>query len=371
MGPAGEPTGSATLPRMNRSTSEEYQPPRISTTAELARSGLTHTDIARLVDRGELIRLRAGVYAHAEASRADRVAGGGNRVASVADHASASGNRAGRGGGGISGDGAPEYKRREGEFVDRTLATARSIEPGTVISHSSALALYGLPLYGIPLGLPTVTRHRPGGGSRRSSALICANLPLEGATTVLDGVPVTTPARTIIDVTRTAGLESGVCAADEAIRKRLCSRSELRAEAEAAKGRTGVARARQLPELTSGLAESVLESLIRLILVLGGLPEPELQVRLGVRNGERFRVDFYWRQWRLVGEADGFGKYGATPEQIRESWVAERKRQCQLEDAGFVVIRWTWQDIYRPDRIIRQVKDAMRRQERLGLGSAA
>lgn len=337
----GEPSRSTTLPGMNRSSSDEYQPPRLSTFAELARGGLTHADIARLVDGGDLIRLRSGVYAHVEADGADRD------------------------------EGVPEYKRREGEFIDRTLATARSVEPGTVLSHGSALALHGLPLHGIPLGLPTATRHRPGGGSRRSSALICANLPLDGATTVLDGIAVTTPARTIIDVTRTVGLESGVCAADEAIRKELCSRSELQAEAEAAKGRTGVARARRLPELTSGLAESVLESLIRLILVLGGLPEPELQVRLGVRSGERFRVDFYWRQWRLVGEADGFGKYGTTPDQIRRNWISERNRQRQLEEAGFVVIRWTWQDIYRPERIILQVKDEMRRQERLGLGSAA
>lgn len=324
------------LPSMNKSSSEECQAPRISTFSELARGGLTHADINRLVDNGELIRLRVGVYAHAH-----------------------------------TGEDTPGYKRRERDFHARTLATARMVEPGTVISHGSALALYGLPLHGIPLELPTVTRHRPGGGSRRSSALICFNLPLDGAATRYEGVPVTTPARAIIDVTRTVGLESGICAADEAIRKRLCSRSELEAEAEAAKGRTGVARARQLAPLASGLAESVLESLIRLILVLGGLPEPELQVRLGVRSGERFRVDFYWRQWRLVGEADGFGKYGSTPEEIRENWIAERMRERQLEEAGFVVIRWTWQDIYRPGRVVQQVKDEMRRQERLGLGGAA
>lgn len=265
----------------------------------------------------------------------------------------------------------PAHEARQRAFLARTLAAARVVEAGTVISHGSALALYGLPLYDVPLGLPTVTRHREGGGSRRSSALTCANLPLDGATMMLDGIPVTTPARTIIDVTRTVGMESGVCAADEAIRKNLCTRRDLQAEAVAAKGRTGAARARALPELSSGLAESVLESLIRLILVLGGLPEPELQVWLGVRSGKRFRVDFYWRDWRLVAEADGFAKYGNEPGQIRENWGAERRRQSQLEDADYVVIRWTWEDLRRPDRIIQRVRAEMRRQERLGFGPAA
>lgn len=334
----------ARLPDMNSAFSEGNRSPRLSTFAELARGGLAHADIAKLVDDGELVRLRNGVYAHGD--------GGESRVEDGADRD------------------RPAYEVRERAFLERTLAAARSIEQGTVISHGSALVLHGLPLHGVPLGLPTVTRHRSGGGSRRSTALICANMPLDGAVVEVDGVPVTSPARTIIDVTRTVSLESGVCAADAAIRRTLCSRRALGDEAESAKGRTGVARARRLPDLTSGLAESVLESLIRLVLVMAGLPEPELQVRLGVRSGARFRVDFYWQQWKLVGEADGFGKYGVSPEEIRANWIAERERQRQLEDAGYMVIRWTWQDLHRPDRIVRQVREAMRRQERLGLGPA-
>ena len=327
---------------MSTSKPAENRPARLSTYADLARGGLTHDDIARLIASGELRRVRTGVYAHA----ADEGAGGGR-------------------------PGEPTYERRRRLFVERTVAAAHAVEPGTVFSHASALALHGLPLHGLDLGRPTATRHRAGGGSRRSSALTVANLPLDGVVQMLDGIPVTAPARSIIDVARTAGLESGVCAADQAIRRGLCTRRDLRAEADAAKGRTGVARARALPERTSGLSESVLETLIRLIVVMAGLPEPELQVRLEVRGGSRFRVDFYWPRWRLVGEADGFGKYGTGPDEIRENWVAERRRQAQLEEAGYVVIRWTWADLEDPGRIVRRVREEMRRQERLGLGPAA
>lgn len=328
---------------MNTSNPAQNRPARLSTYADLARGGLTHDDIARLIASGELRRVRTGVYAH------------------VADDAGPDGRRPGE----------PAYERRRRIFVERTLAAAHAVEPGTVFSHASALALYGLPLHGVALDRPTATRHREGGGSRRSSAITVANLPLDEVVQMVDGIPVTSPARTIIDVARTSGLESGVCAADQAIRRGLCTRLELQAEAGAAKGRTGVARARALPERASGLAESVLETLIRLILVLAGLPEPELQVSLAVRGGKTFRVDFFWSQWRLVGEADGFGKYGTQPEEIRQNWVAERRRQSELEDAGYVVIRWTWADLRDPQEIARRVREEMRRQERMGLGPAA
>lgn len=335
-----------------------------STYTDLAKGGLTHADIARLISTGDLIRYRHGVYA-----RTGQNASSGAGTGSGNSTSNGTGN--GRRKVSSTGGAIPPYQRRENEFLARTRAAALAIQPGTVFSHGSALALHALPLHGVPLELPTVTRHRPGGGSRRSTALVCSNLPLDGVVTEVDGIPVTTAARSVIDVARTVGLESGVCAADEAIRKRLCTTTDLRREAEAAKGRTGVSRARPLPDLASGLAESVLESLLRVIVVLAGLPAPELQVWLGVRTGHRYRVDFYWRKWRLIGEADGFGKYGTSPEEIRENWIAERHRQTQLEDAGHVVIRWTWQDIYRPGQVIQQVRAAMRRQEQLGLGGAA
>lgn len=340
---------------MTGTTGDAFLPPPLLSLADFAARGIDRRSVAKLVDRGRVVRVRSGLYVECDEGRA------------ASDPATSDPATSGAG---VS-DAVPTYVTARRNFLDRTRAAALSVEPGTVLSHNSALALYGLPLYGVPLDRPSATRYRPGGGSRRSSALMCWNLPLDGSTTIVDGIPVTSPARTIIDVARTVGLESGVCAADEAIRRNLLTRSDLQAEADAARGRTGASRGRALPALTSGLAESVLESLIRLILVLGGLPEPELQVWLGVRGGERFRVDLYWREWRLVGEADGFAKYGTDHLQIRGSWNAERRRQRQLEDAGFMVIRWTWEDLRHPQRIIEGVRSAMRRQERLGLGPAA
>lgn len=322
---------------MNVSESENYVPPQILSLADFARRGISRDEVAREVTGGRLHRLRSGLYV--ERSDVDQS--------------------------------LPAYETARRDYLQRIHAAARSIEPGTVISHGSALALYGLPLFDVPLDYPTATRHRAGGGTRRSAALACANLPLDGEVREVDGVAVTSPERSIVDVARTVGLESGVCAADEAIRRGLCSRSDLERQAAAARGRTGVARARVLPELSSGLSESVLESLVRLILVGAGLPVPEQQVWFTPVRGENFRVDFFWPEWRLVVEVDGLGKYGDTPAAIRRSVVAERRRQRLLEEAGYTVIRWSWEDLRHPQRMAERVLAEMRRQERLGLGPAA
>lgn len=192
---------------------ESYVPPPILSLGDFAARGVSRAEVARRVSSGEFGRLRSGLYVER---------------GEVAEE-------------------LPAYEMARRDFIDRSLAAARSVEPGTVISHGSALALYGLPLYGVPLDCPTATRHRAGGGTRRSSALSCANLPLEGVVREIEGIAVTSPARSIVDVARTVGVESGVCAADEALRRKLCTRFELQSQVDAARGRTGVARARVLP----------------------------------------------------------------------------------------------------------------------------
>lgn len=324
---------------MGNASADQYRPPPIVTAADLVRQGLTENDVARSIRDGSLRRLRDGVFA----------------VATDVDDPS----------------GIPAHEAARRDFMERSLAAARVVESGTVLSHGSALALHGLPLHDVPLDLPTVTRHRAGGGSRRSEVLICANAPLDGAVTQVDGVPVTTVPRSIVDVTRTVGLESGVCAADEALRRGMCTRSDLEREALAARGRTGAARARVLPGPVTGLSESVLESLVRLIVEFSDLPKPELQVWLRGRDGGRKRVDFYWRGYRVVVEVDGFEKYGRSPEEIRRHLRNERRRQRQLEEAGYVVIRFAWEDVFHPERILSRIRAELRRQFRLGVRPAA
>src|SRR5699024_12576533 len=63
---------------------------------------------------------------------------------------------------------------------------------------------------------------------------------------------------------------------------------------------------------------------------------PELEVRFMLPGGSEARVDMYWERWRLVGECDGLGKYGAAEGEVavRRRLRAEKARQNGLEALG-------------------------------------
>jgi very-short-patch-repair endonuclease len=88
--------------------------------------------------------------------------------------------------------------------------------------------------------------------------------------------------------------------------------------------------------LANGLSESPLESLSRFS--MRGLEhQPQLQVRIYALNGSIIaRVDFFWPEFALVGEADGMDKYDA------EELKNEKRRAEALANAGFRITRWGW-----------------------------
>lgn len=251
----------------------------------------------------------------------------------------------------------------------RSRAAARYISTGTAISHTSALVLHGLPAHDLDTRRVTTTRHRPGSGSRRGESSICHNLDLGGAVIEVDGIPVTTPARTIVDVARTSPFTGAVCAADEALRRKLCSPEDLAAELEAATGRVGIARARAVVAFADEGAQSVLESVSRVAINRAGLPMPQLQREFVLADGTSTFVDMYWEEWGLVGEADGSAKYGIDDgeEGVRQKLRDEKKRQNHIESLGNIFRRWQWED-YRRNKLVPIIREAMRIQESFGRG---
>ncbi|WP_341254738.1 hypothetical protein [uncultured Dietzia sp.] len=251
----------------------------------------------------------------------------------------------------------------------RSRAAAGSISPGTAMSHTSALVLHGLPVHGMDTRRVTTTRHRPGSGSRRRKSSICHNLDLADVVTEVDGIPVTTPARTIVDVARSSPFTGAVCAADEALRRKLCSPGDLAFELEAAAGRVGVARARAVVAFADPGAQSVLESVSRVTISRAGLPMPQLQREFIFPDGTSTFVDMYWEEWGLVGEADGSGKYGIDDGEgsVRQKLRDEKKRQNNIEALGNIFRRWQWEDYLR-GRIVPIIREAMRIQNSLGRG---
>lgn len=171
------------------------------------------------------------------------------------------------------------------------------------------------------------------------------------------GVPVTSVARTVVDIARTATFAEGVVVADSALHMRMTAPGELHRVLDACSGWPGVQRARRVVEFADGNSESVLESVSRVAMHERGITPPHTQVVVGDA-----RVDFLWDDVRVIGEADGLGKYEADGARMTRDIVrAEKRREERLADAGFEVVRWGWEDARNPVRLAHRLRAAFAR----------
>ncbi|MGD9988469.1 hypothetical protein [Pseudonocardia sp.] len=233
----------------------------------------------------------------------------------------------------------------------RVRAALRRAAPGAVASHASAALLHGLPTWGLPTSLVHLTRDRPGGGRRERLRHVHAAPLRPDEVTEVDGVAVTTVARTVVDLARTLAFEAAVVAADAALGAGLVSTASLAVAVGRAGGRRGGPAASRVVAFADGRSASVGESRSRVALHEAGLPAPRLQWE--VRDSGRLlgRTDFGWPGQRVVGEFDGRVKYGRrgvpaiSGEAPADVVWAEKRREDALRAAGLHVVRWTWADL--------------------------
>lgn len=216
-----------------------------------------------------------------------------------------------------------------------------------VMSHLSAAVLHGIPVWGLPWWRVHVTRARSTGG-RRGRLVHVHTAPLLPDEIVLrDGIPVTSVARTVVDLARTAPFEQAVVVLDAALAMGLIGREELGEALLRAAGWRGSPAARRAAAFAEAGAESVGESRSRVAIYHAGLPQPLLQWQVPV-DGRDWKSDFAWPSLRTVGEFDGEIKYGRLlkPGQSPGDVVfAEKIREDRIRDAGLCVARWTWDEL--------------------------
>ncbi len=235
---------------------------------------------------------------------------------------------------------------RHRELVRATLAALRR---PAVLSHQSAAVLHGLPLWGVPLHRVHVTR-RPPASSAVGRYLRCHVAALTDDDVVLvDGVAVTSPVRTVLDLARALPFEPTVALLDAALHRRMVGRSALD-ERTACLGRLPGARsAIRAVRFADSRSESVGESRSRVLLARIGLAPTTLQLEVHRHDGAFLgRADFGWEDARLLGEFDGRTKYGRLlrPGQSPGDAVFEEKRrEDAFRDEDWGVVRWTWDEL--------------------------
>jgi hypothetical protein len=226
-------------------------------------------------------------------------------------------------------------------------AAVRDIR-GSVVSHRSALLLHGLPVLGSRPAFPELTVGPRARGSAHHVLLHRAGVEA-GDVCMLDGVPVLAVARTVADVGRARPLSTAVSAMDAALHAGLVTAADLDRTLVRCWNWPGIRRAQRAVRLTDGGAESPLETVSRLVMRWLSLPRPVLQPLILDRfNRPLGRLDFYWDEYGVAGEADGRSKYDS-----RSVLMAEKERQEVLEDCGLVFVRWGWDEPVRRPRLLK------------------
>jgi very-short-patch-repair endonuclease len=255
----------------------------VITTRQLRLAGLAPSGVSRRVRAGRLHRVHQGVYAvgHREISQEGRwmaavlACGGGPQAGNV--------------------------------------TTVLSYW-GAVVSHRSAAVLWEL----LPAIDGSVDVSVPGDGGRakrRGIRLHRSLTLLPAAVTLRGGIPVTTPARTILDLRR---------AVSTSARRGLSAGGLRRAIRQADVLGLPLGDESQSDHTRSDLELAFLQLCRR-----HRLPTPEVNVRIG-----RHLVDFLWRDRRLVVETDGYRYHRG-----RTAFEDDRARDLELPARGFEVLR--------------------------------
>jgi hypothetical protein len=298
----------------------------VQTTAQLLAGGLSAGQIRHLIRDGTLRRLRHGVYAPAAT------------VTSV----------------------VRVPRETNAEQLLQLAAVLAATGSQSVGSHRSAGRVYGLGLVGRDREQITEITRVPGdrgGHTARSGVLVhVARLPADHVVSHR-GVPLTSVPRTVIDLARVLPFGEGVAVADSALYARLTSKAELSVVIAGCSRWPGLQRAREVTAFSDARSESVLESLSRAAFHQAGLPPPDLQVQVGDDGEIIGRVDFLWRRYRTIGEADVAVKY-ETPARAR----TQLERDARLRAAGYEVVHFTWPQITRaPAQVVDEIRVAFSR----------
>lgn len=242
-------------------------------------------------------------------------------------------------------------------FEARSAAASLWAGPDALVSHAAAGRLWKLD------GVRTDTVHvsapyrlfppRSWVITHEARAFPCGLRRLRG------GVPVTSPARTLVDLAADPGVDLEALV-EQAVRARLTTARELESALEAVqpRGRAGSARLRRLLRERHPDADRLGSELERCVLsaVRGGrLPSPACQFGVELPGYRLATVDFAWPAQRVAVEADSYTFHSG-----RRAWARDLERHNALTAAGWRTLRVTWSEVHdAPLRVVARLQELL------------
>jgi very-short-patch-repair endonuclease len=243
-----------------------------------------------------------------------------------------------------------------GQYRLRVLAVLRSRPDWDAASHHAALAVHGVPMFGVSYDridiASVVTKVRGRAGVVTHPAPRCA-------VTLVGGARALTLAVALVQTAAASGVTAGVCSMDAALHDRLVDLDSLAAALDHLPGQLQPRAAAAL-RCVDPDCESVGETRTRLLLTDLGFA---VRSQVVIRDAQGFvgRVDFLVEDVVVV-EFDGLVKYDGV--EGKAALAAEKVRESRLVAAGYQVVRLMWSDVERPAYVAREMRAARDRARR-------
>jgi hypothetical protein len=242
------------------------------------------------------------------------------------------------------------------------MAAVLACGPTAAVSHRSAASLHEIrrtDRANIDVTIPRRSpRKHKGLDIHRSTTLTPQDV------TVVSQIPCTTVARTMLDLAQVIKGRPLERALDQAEILELLDLDALRDQIERNRTRPAAKRLQAVLDehyIGSTPTWSELEELFLGALRLRDLPTPEVNGLVDPHDGDPnvLRVDFVWREHRVIVETDGHRTHSTT-----QAYEEDRWRDQRLQAAGWIVMRVTWRQLTRhPDEFFEKLARLLRRRE--------
>lgn len=225
---------------------------------------------------------------------------------------------------------------------DRAFAAALACGPGAVLSHGTAAAVWGIfSTWATPFEVTAPGRRRRRGIRIHRAALNPADK------TVQLGLPVTSPARTVLDMTPRLR-DKPLSRAVNDLRHGYLSLDDLAELLDRCPGHPGAARLRPFVHAPKGPTRSEFEDAFEAFRERFGLPEALVNTEV-----VGFEVDVYFPAERVVVQLDGWDFHSS-----RESFISDRDEDATLLELDIVTVRITWERI--EEKSVREARRLLR-----------